>query len=52
MVVGGEVGMEVPLEVLADRMTCWVVGRRQSHTFVYLSVSRRAATMGQIASVC
>ena len=47
MVGGGEVGMEVPVVALAARMTRWAVGGRRSHPFVFLSISRWAATTGQ-----
>ena len=40
MVGGGEVGMEVPVVVLAARMTRWAVGGRRYHPFVSFSISR------------
>ena len=44
VVGGGEVGMEVPVVVLAARMTLWVIGGRRSHPLVSFSSLRWAAT--------
>ena len=47
---GGEVGIKVPLVVLAASMTCWTVGVRRSHPSVSFYALQCAVTTGWSAS--